>query len=542
MTRPADPDDGAELLRKVVRACRKRRRRVKLVDSTGASLNGVETLARALALRAILRRHLADDEARVGVMLPPTVAAAVANLALAFDRRTLVNLNYSLTGATVNRCAELAGLRHVVTSQRFLDRLPFTLDVPTILLEDLAPEATAKDKATAALLAAAAPLPVLERAVGFGAIRRDDPLAVVFTSGTTGDPKGAVLSWGNVGANVEMVNEIIHLRPSDVLLGVLPFFHAFGFTITLWTALANDAAAAYHPNPLEGRAVGKLCREQHVTILLGTPTFLRSWTHRAPKEDFASVDVALVGGEPLSPHVADEFEARFGIRPGQGYGATELSPLVAANIPLNRAVGAQAFGAREGSVGRPAPGVRVRVTDLESDAPLGPNERGMLWVTGPNVMLGYLNRPEATAAVIRDGWYRTGDVATVDDDGFITIVGRVSRFAKIGGEMVPFAPIEEALQEILGSEEDGTPRAAVAGVPDPATGERIVVLHAPMAQSPADLVKALAARGLPPISLPSPRDFIEVEALPLAGIGKVDLRRVAAIAAEKSAARRAAKT
>jgi acyl-[acyl-carrier-protein]-phospholipid O-acyltransferase / long-chain-fatty-acid--[acyl-carrier-protein] ligase len=532
------------LLRRVVVACRKRRRRMKIADSTGAALSGVETLARAFALRRLLRRHLHADERRVGILLPPTVAAVVANLALAFDGRTLVNLNYSLPAETVDRCIEFAGIRHVVTSRRFLERLPFRPTADLIVLEDVAVQIGWRDKLMAAALAYAVPTPLLARIVGYDRFRRDDPLAVVFTSGTTGAPKGAVLSWGNVESNVDAVNAVIRLRPTDVMLGVLPFFHAFGFTITLWTALANDVAAVYHTNPLEARAIGALSRKHDVTILLATPTFFRSYLHRVPPEDFASVDVAFAGGERLSPDLAVAFEQRFGIRLGEGYGATEMSPLVSANIPPNRAIGAAEAGNRPGTVGRPAPGVEVRVTDLETCAPLGPNQRGMLWARGPNLMLGYLDQPEATAAVVDHGWYRTGDVATIDEDGFITIVGRISRFAKIGGEMVPFAPLEEALGAILGADETGVPRAAVAAVPDAAAGERIVVIHAPISQTPAELTRALAARGLPPIMLPAPRDFYEVEALPLAGIGKVDLARVAQIAQERARAaaeRRAAR-
>ncbi|HEU0114820.1 MAG TPA: AMP-binding protein [Thermomicrobiales bacterium] len=532
------------LLRRVVAACRIRRREMKIADSTGAALTGVETLARAFALRRLLRRRLAPDERRVGILLPPTVAAVVANLALAFDGRTLVNLNYSLPGETVDRSIAFAGIRHVVTSRRFLDRLPFRPAADPIVLEDLAARIGWRDKAAAAALAYAVPAPLLARIVGYDRFQRDDPLAVVFTSGTTGGPKGAVLSWGNVESNVDAVNAVIRLRPTDVMLGVLPFFHAFGFTITLWTALANDVAAVYHTNPLEGRAIGALSRERHVTILLATPTFFRSYLHRVPPEDFASVDVAFAGGERLSPDLADAFERRFGVRLGEGYGATEMSPLISANIPPNRAIGPADAGSRRGTVGRPASGVEVRVTDLETGEPLGPNQRGMLWARGPNLMLGYLDQPEATAAVIHDGWYRTGDVATIDEDGFITIVGRISRFAKIGGEMVPFAPLEEALGAILGADETGVSRAAVAAVPDEAAGERIVVVHVPISQTPAELTRALAARGLPPIALPTPRDFYEVEALPLAGIGKVDLAKVAQIAQERvqaASAQRAAR-
>ncbi|MGH2614929.1 MAG: AMP-binding protein [Thermomicrobiales bacterium] len=526
------------LLRNVITRLRKRAKVTTLSDSTGASLTGRETLVRALVLRRLLRRTVAADERNIGVLLPPTVAAAVANLALALDRRVAVNLNYSLSEDLLRFSIAEAGLRHVITSRAFLERMPIDLSgVEVVILEDLAPRATWLDKAIAAIQPFL-PLPLLERILGIRDIPADDLMTIIFTSGSTGRPKGVMLPWRSIEANTGMVDALLRLRPDDVMLGVLPFFHTFGYTITLWTMLAMGVGAVYHTNPLEGRVIGRLIRECGVTIVLGTPTLLRAYTRRLPPEDFASVEIVATGSERLPQAVADEFEAKFGIRPFQGYGATELGPIVSANVPASRALGDPARGLREGTVGRPARGVRVQVRDLETGEVLEPGERGVLWVTGPHVMLGYLNRPDLTGEVLADGWYNTGDVVTIDDDGFITIVGRESRFAKIGGEQAPFTVIEEALATLTGGSEDGSPRAVVTAVPDEATGERLIVVHTELEESPEELVKGMVDAGLPRLFIPSPADFHEIETMPLIGIGKVDLEAINRIAREAAEERR----
>ena len=517
---------STSLLRNVITQLRRRADVTTLSDSTGASLTGRQTLVRALILRRLLGRALLADERNIGVLLPPTVAAAVTNLALALDRRVAVNLNYSLSAELVRFSLREAGLRHVIASRAFLERMPIDLgETQVIRIEDLAKGASAIDKGVAALLAFL-PLPVLARVLGIDGIPEDDLMTIIFTSGSTGRPKGVMLPWRSIEANTRMVDALLQLRRDDVMLGVLPFFHTFGYTITLWTMLAMGVGAVYHTNPLEARVISRLIRERGVTILLGTPTLLRAYMRRLSPDDFASVEIVATGSERLPQAVADEFERKFGIRPFQGYGATELGPIVSANVPAARALGDPSTVLREGTVGRPAQGVRVEVRDPETGAVLRTGEPGLLWVTGPHVMLGYLNQPELSEAVLEDGWYNTGDVVTIDEDGFITIVGRQSRFAKVGGEQVPFAAIEEALAPLTGGSEDGAPRAVVTAVPDDASGERLVVVHTALEQSPDELVKGLVDAGLPRLFIPAPVDFYEIDTMPLIGIGKVDLEAI----------------
>ncbi|MDF2761691.1 MAG: 1-acyl-sn-glycerol-3-phosphate acyltransferase [Thermomicrobiales bacterium] len=530
------------LLKNVISQLRKRANVTTLSDSTGASLTGRQTLLRALVLRRLLRHAIAPDERNVGILLPPTVAAAVTNLALALDRRVAVNLNYSLSQELIRYSVKEAGLRHVIASRAFLERMPIDLgEVEVILLEDLAKEASPIDKGVAALQVFL-PLPLLERVLGIDAIPEDDLMTIIFTSGSTGRPKGVMLPWRSIEANKGMVDALLRLRSDDVMLGVLPFFHTFGYTITLWGMLATGVGAVYHTNPLEARVISRLIREHGVTILLGTPTLLRAYMRRLSPEDFAPVEIVATGSERLPQAVADEFESKFGIRPFQGYGATELGPIVSANVPAARALGDPSAVLREGTVGRPAQGVHVEVRDPETGAVLGTGERGVLWVTGPHVMLGYLNQPQLTDAVLQDGWYNTGDIVTIDEDGFISIVGRQSRFAKVGGEQVPFAAIEEVLAALTGGSEDGAPRAVVTAVPDEATGERLVVVHTTLEQSPDELVKGLAEAGLPRLFIPAPVDFHQIDTMPLIGIGKVDLEAINSFARQAAAARQSKRT
>jgi acyl-[acyl-carrier-protein]-phospholipid O-acyltransferase/long-chain-fatty-acid--[acyl-carrier-protein] ligase len=527
-----DPDGIASLPRALVRACRSAGGRMKVADSLGTRLTGRSLLIRILCAKRVLERVLAPDERRVGVMLPPTAAAVIVNAALTLMGRVAVNLNYTTSQKVLDLSMERAGLRHVLSSPVFLARVK--LDVGDRMLDatELKTRLTTFDTIVAATQATCLPLGMLERTLGLHRLRADDVLTVIFTSGSTGDPKGVVLSEENVASNVRAIGRILHVSAADVALGVLPFFHSYGYTATFWTPLVLDAGVVYHTNPLDAQAIGSLAREHHATILMATPTFLRTYLRRTPAEDFSTLEAVFGSAEKLPRELSDAFEGKFGVRPSEAYGATEMSPLIAANIPPARHVPGSPADAREGTVGLPIPGCRARVTARDAFEALPVGTEGMLWITGPNVMQGYLDRPDLTAHVVHDGWYCTGDIAKLDEDGFITITGRESRFSKIGGEMVPHLPIEEAVNAELGSG-DGDLVAVVAGVPDSRKGERLVVLHLPTSRDPHDVCRGLAARGLPNLWIPAPDSFAEVAAIPVLGSGKLDLRWLASEALER---------
>ncbi|MFV2067923.1 MAG: AMP-binding protein [Pirellulales bacterium] len=519
-----------------IRQCKRRPFRSKVADSTGADLTGGALLTRTLVLRRIFRRRvLASEEKHVGLLLPPSVGAVVANVALTLDRRIAVNLNYTVSSQVMDQCIELAGIRHVLTSRRFMEKVDYRLPVDVVYLEDLGEQATWVDKLVSTVTAYAVPARLIERALTLDRVDPDDVLTIIFTSGTTGVPKGVMLTYANIGANAAAIGQVVRLVSSDVVLGILPFFHSFGFTVTLWAVLTLDVKGAYHFDPLDARQIGKLCQQHHGTFLLSTPTFLRTYLRRCTKEQLASMEVVVAGAERLPADLCDAFEKKFGVRPVEGYGTTELSPLVSVNVPPTRSPTGPGAGMKEGTVGRPVPGVSVKIVDRETGETLGTGESGMLLATGPNVMKGYMNQPEKTAEVVREGWYVTGDVAFVDEEGFITITGRESRFSKIGGEMVPHIQVEEALNKIVGGDQGEEVMIAVTAVPHAKKGERLVVLHTAIDKTPRQLCDALVATGLPKLYIPSPDSFHQVDVLPLLGTGKFDLKSLKQMAIERFA-------
>jgi acyl-[acyl-carrier-protein]-phospholipid O-acyltransferase/long-chain-fatty-acid--[acyl-carrier-protein] ligase len=399
-------------------------------------------------------------------------------------------------------------------------------------LEDFRNRPTFGDKLCAALAAYLTPAGLLERILALHHAQGDDLATVVFTSGSTGQPKGVMLTEANIGSNVEAIEQVIRLTPNDVLIGILPFFHSFGYTTTLWTVMTIDVKGVYHFSPLDARQIGKLCKNHGGSVLLATPTFLRTYIRRCEKEELETLEVVVAGAEKLPLDVTDAFEKKFGVRPVEGYGTTELSPLVSVNIPPSRSHDDSQADCREGTIGHPVPGVSAKITHLDTGEELGPNQMGMLWIKGPNVMKGYLGRDDLTAEVVKDGWYMTGDVALIDEDGFIRITGRQSRFSKIGGEMIPHVKIEEALTKVIGPSDEGAVQVAVTAVPDEKKGERLIVLHVAIDKTPDELRKALAAEGLPNLFIPSEDSFYQVDELPLLGTGKLDLRGIKRMAME----------
>jgi acyl-[acyl-carrier-protein]-phospholipid O-acyltransferase/long-chain-fatty-acid--[acyl-carrier-protein] ligase len=342
-------------------------------------------------------------------------------------------------------------------------------------------------------------------------------------------PKRVMLTHHNIATNVEAIDQVVHPKPTDTILGIVPFFHSLGFTVTMWGPLLLDICTAYHFSPLDTRIIAKLVRSRRATILLATPTFLRGYLRRCEPEELKSLEIVVAGAEKLPSALCEAFQQRFGVRPVEGYGTTELSPLVSVNVPRSRSQSLD-VDCKEGSVGRPVPGVSVKVVDPETYEPLPIGTSGMLLVKGPNVMKGYLAQPEETAKVMRDGWYVTGDIAMVDNEGFIFITGRLSRFSKIGGEMVPHVRVEEAIYKILGVEDEGHQKLVVTSVPDERKGERLVVVHTPLDVSPDEICRQLASQGLPNLWIPGTESFLEVDSIPVLGSGKTDLKALGELA------------
>ncbi len=529
---PPLPAGWRSLASAFVASARRRPRAPALVDSTGESIDYGEALLRSFALARVLDRLLGVAE-YVGVMVPPTVNGALANIALAHLGRRAVNLNYTASKPVVDSALAQCAARKVITSRRVIDKFKIEPAGDLIFLEDLRKQVTKRDGAIA--LASARYLPRAALGLVFPGLRGDrlaEPATVIFTSGSTGDPKGVVLTHRNVLSNIHQFNIQVGLGPDEVVVGVLPFFHSFGFTVTLWGVLALGFRGVYHYSPLDARIVGNLCQEHRGTILLGTPTFFRGYAQRCDAVQFATLRLPILGAEKLKPEAAAAIRESLHVEPLEGYGCSETAPVVAVNTltPKQTPDGRTVAGNRPGTVGMPLPGTSIKTVDPESGADLPAGAEGIVHVKGPQVMAGYLNRPEATAAVVRDGWYATGDLGLVDADGFLIIKDRLSRFSKIGGEMVPHLAIESELARITGRDETAL---AVTSMPDPKRGERLVVLYTDLGIDPDEAVRRLAKGPLPRLWQPSADAFVAVEAIPVLGSGKVDLRGLRTLAASR---------
>jgi len=518
-----------------LRKCKNRRFKQKVADSTGVEISGGKLLTGALLIRRLLNKHvLKRDEKMIGVLLPPSVGGCVVNASLAISGRVPINLNYTLSDKDINYCIKEAGIKTVLTSEKFLEKKPIAMDANVVLLDQLKLKASIFDKLICLCMAYVVPAWIIERLIGLRHVSSDDLSTIIFTSGSTGQPKGVMLTHHNIVSNINSADDLLHLSSKDCILGILPFFHSFGYTISLWMPFIRNMGACYHFNPTDARTVGKMVEKYKVTLFASTPTFLRHYLKRCTPEQFKTLDLVITGAEKLPQSLAKEFEAKFGIFPTEGYGTTELAPVAAVNVPPSRQLDPDQVSSKAGTVGRPIPCVMAKTVDPETMQDLPDGQEGLLFIKGPNVMKGYLNNPEKTAEVIFDGWYNTGDFATIDEDGFITITGRQTRFSKIGGEMVPHVRIEEIIADIVNDPNDDEPevQVAVTAVTDPKKGERIIVLHKPLDISVNSILKEFAKEDIPNLWIPSSDSFLEVEAIPLLGTGKLDLAKIKQLASE----------
>jgi acyl-[acyl-carrier-protein]-phospholipid O-acyltransferase/long-chain-fatty-acid--[acyl-carrier-protein] ligase len=506
--------------------------RFAMADGRVPRLNFAGALIKVIFLARRLRAPWAGQE-KVGVLLPPSVPGALVNFAALLMGKVPVNLNYTLSTEALASCARQCELKTIITSKIFLNRLKLEISCATLLLEEVAAGPRLVEKLCAVLLAWFAPEGMLERAAGRAAPGSLDDLAtVIFSSGSSGEPKGVMLTHYNLASNAEQLGQMLDFGARDRFLGILPFFHSFGFTATLTAPALMGIGVAFHPNPLEAKPIGELVRSYSLTYIMATPTFLQIYLRGCEPGDFGSVRAVMASAEKLPEWLATAFAEKFGLRPMEGYGCTECSPVVTCSTHDFRAAGFRQAGSRPGSIGQPLPGVSIRIVNPDTHAPVPLGQPGLLLVRGPNVMRGYLGQPEKTAEVLHDGWYTTGDIATVDEDGFLHITDRLSRFSKIGGEMIPHVKVEEKLHELLGLKEIAF---AVCGVPDEKKGERLAVLHTLPEERLAELVNKLPQLGLPNLWVPRPKQFFHVDTLPQLATGKMDLRSVRALAVQFSA-------
>jgi acyl-[acyl-carrier-protein]-phospholipid O-acyltransferase/long-chain-fatty-acid--[acyl-carrier-protein] ligase len=416
---------------------------------------------------------------------------------------------------------------------RKISSFPWPPNRDLIFIERVLP--TLKNKIiTWSIISKILPSNVLGIILGLNKRRGEDEATLLFTSGSSGEPKGVALSHRNVLANVCQFGSRLSLPSNSAILGCLPLFHSFGCTVTLWFPVIEGVNLVTYPSPLETKRLAELIAFHQINIFLSTPTFLRGYMKRIDPAQFASLNLVVTGAEKLPQSLASAFETKFGIRPQEGYGLTETSPATNVNLPDPEPERDSIVlpSSRHGSVGQLLPGMAIRITDPATDKEVPIDHQGIIWFKGSNVFSGYLKDPKRTAEVLVDGWFRTGDVGRVDSDGFLYIEGRISRFSKIAGEMVPHETVEAAINKVLGLDGESERRIAVVGVPDEQKGEAILLLSTiagpALEQECIDLRYKLLDDGLS--SLWCPKQIVPVAEIPVLASGKLDIRACEALA------------
>ncbi|MGH7798408.1 MAG: acyl-[ACP]--phospholipid O-acyltransferase [Candidatus Binatia bacterium] len=498
-----------------------------MADTTGTELTYGKTLIGSLLLSNWVRQHCGSD-AMVGVMLPASVGGSLANIAIFLAGKVPVNLNFTAGRDAMASAVAQCGIQTIVTSRVFLSKANLETIDGMVYLEELRKGFTPMKKLAAALQSLALPSSWLARRYVKGQ-KANDLATVIFSSGSTGAPKGIMLSHYNVVSNIEGIRQVFQLTTDDRIMGVLPLFHSFGFTGTLWLPLLGGFGVVYHPNPTDAKTIGETVQKYRATLLISTPTFYGGYQRRCSKEEFASLRYLIAGAEKLREQIAKGYEEKFALTILEGYGCTELAPVVSVNVPDVLDGKEKQTGHKPGTVGQPIPGVAVKVVDPDSEGPMAPGEEGLLLVKGPNLMLGYLGQEQLTGQSLRHGWYVTGDIAAVDEDGFIKITDRISRFSKIGGEMVPHMKIEEVINQALGSAD-----SVVTALPDEQRGEKLIAFYAQNGMTKEELWEKLNESELPKLWLPKRENLYMIDSLPLLGSGKVDLKTIKAMALERT--------
>lgn len=514
------------LARECVRSLTKHPGRIQIVDRTAE--RRALTSAQLYAAAAVLARRVRETipEQRVGIVLPPGIGAFIANLAVLGAGKIPVNLNFTAGRASLEAALRLGEIKTVISAEAVRSRFP-TFPWPERTLDMRTEIQTAGGKrAMLPWLLAAWVLPNQWCADLLKLPRVGDraEAGLLFTSGSAGEPKGVVLSHRNILANCAQISSLSILPQTCSLLGCLPIFHSFGYTVTLWYPMLRGCQVVTVPSPLDTRKIVEAIRDERATVLIGAPTFIRPILKKAEPAELRSLDLVVAGAEKLPDELYRAFLETFHIEILQGYGLTETTPVTNVNQhhpPVATSTAVPQIGKRLGSTGRLLPGLTARIVDMDTGRELPSTSTGIVLLRGPNVFGGYLNDPEKTHAVLRDGWFHTGDLGRFDEDGFLFIEGRLSRFSKIGGEMVPHGTIEQKILDALGWDQADGAMLVVTAVPDPTKGESLVVLTT--REVSADELRAkLLQAGLP--NLWVPKIVRRVDKIPILGTGKIDLK------------------
>ncbi len=512
-----------------------------MADSTGVELSGERFITATLMMASSLRSKLKGSQ-NIGVLLPTSVGGSMGNMALLTLGKTIVNLNYSAGQESLLHALKIADITKIVASKQFItklkakgfDMIDVLKNIEVIYLEDIK-ENISKTKSLLMLIVVKTLPAWLLSTLFIKNAKLDDTAAILFSSGSEGTPKGIELSHRNIMGNIKQTTTLLNPTDSDVMLGTLPIFHSFGLTVTTLLPLIEGIPVVSHPDPTDGFGIGKMAAKYEATILLATATFLRLYTRNRKLTPLMLKDIRMVvaGAEKLPNEIRDEFKKKFGLDIYEGYGATETTPVASVNMPdvLMLDSWKPQVGQKIGTVGLPLPGSAFRIVDPESFETLETGEEGMILIGGTQIMKGYIGDPEKTASVIKeiDGirWYVTGDKGRLDEDGFLTIVDRYSRFAKVAGEMVSLGLVEGEIAKVLGEND----QIAIAALPDAKKGEKLVLLLEGEIEID-ELKEKIKNIEMNPLFVPS--EYFKVEELPKLGTGKADFKGAKRLAKELS--------
>ncbi len=525
------PSLDRHLAEECIRGLKCRRFSTAVIDGVDHSrLTRAKVLGAAVALSRFLREGFADK--RIAIVLPASKGSMVANLAVTLAGKVPVDLNFTMGRAANESCCKHANLRVAISATPFIERVKdFPWPERVLKLDELMPRMKPQIIFWW-MLSILAPTRLLVRLLQIPKKGGHAEAILLFTSGSTGEPKGVVLSHRNIVGNVSQFQELLDANKDDAILASLPFFHSFGSTVTLWYPIVAGVRIVTYPSPLEAANNAALIKRYRVTLLLATPTFLRGYLRKAEPDQLRSLRLVITGAEKLPLDLAKSFEERFKQRVFEGYGLTETSPVVSVNLPEPTATkpGEQVQpSSRPGSVGKMAPGIAAEIRASDTDRKLSLHETGMLWLRGINIFEGYLHDPQRTAEVLHNGWLKTGDIGRFDEDGFLYIEGRLSRFSKIGGEMVPHEAIEQRIVELLDLRGKDERAVVIVGVQDEAKGEALILL-ATVDVDLAQLRDKLRDAGVPNLWIP--KKVCRVEAIPVLASGKLNLTRCQQLASE----------
>src|SRR6266403_1416297 len=525
------PSLDRHLAEECLRGLKRRRFSTAVIDGIDNSeLSRAKLLGAAAALSRFLRKEFSDP--RIAIVLPAGKGSMVANLAVVLAGKVVVDLNFTAgRGANESACKH-ADLRVAISATPFIERVKdFPWPQRVLKLDELMPQLKSRVLFWW-MMSIILPTRLLLRLLQVPKRGGHNEAVLLFTSGSSGEPKGVVLSHRNIVGNVSQFRELLDAKKEDAILASLPFFHSFGSTVTLWYPLIEGVRIVTYPNPLEVAKNAVLIEKYRLTLLLATPTFLRGYLRKAEPDQLRTLRLVITGAEKLPLDLAKAFEDRFKQHVFEGYGLTETSPVVSVNLPepLPSKRGEQVQpSSRLGSVGKMAPGIAAEIREPETDRKLSLHETGMVWFRGANIFEGYLHDEKRTADVLQNGWFKTGDIGRFDEDGFLYIEGRLSRFSKIGGEMVPHEAVEQKIIELLGFSGKDERLVAIVGVQDESKGEALILLSA-VDIDLAELRSILHEAGVPNLWIP--KQVQRVEAIPVLASGKLDLKKCQGLVAE----------